>query len=74
MIKLVNNQETFVGAGSYSLKYTGVLTVQWDLGDGDGFSTITDGEFQSAGTGELTLSKSCDIKIINAGSNTLTIA
>jgi|TARA_R110002126_G_scaffold4084_1_gene22080 hypothetical protein len=73
MIKIINDQFTAVGAGTYTLKATGALTIQFDLGDGEGYQTITDGVFTEAKTVLIAL-PSCDLKIISAGANKLTIA
>jgi hypothetical protein len=73
MIKIVNDQFTAVGAGTYTLKATGALTIQFDLDDGEGYQTITDGVVTEAKTVLIAL-PSCDLKIISAGSNKLTIA
>jgi len=73
MIKLVNDQFTVVGAGVYTLKATGPLTIQFDLSDGEGYQTITDGIFTVAETVQIAL-PSCKLKVISAGTNKLTIA
>ena len=73
MIKLVNDQFTVVGAGTYTLKATGPLTIQFDLGDGEGYQTITSGIFAAAETVQIAL-PSCKLKVISAGANKLTIA
>ena len=73
MIKLVNNQFTVVGAGVYTLKATGPLTIQFDLSDGEGYQTITDGIFAAAETVQIAL-PSCKLRVISAGTNKLTIA
>jgi len=73
MIKLVNDQFTVVGAGVYTLKATGPLTIQFDLSDGEGYQTITDGIFAVAETVQIAL-PSCKLKVISAGTNKLTIA
>tara|TARA_R110000803_G_scaffold8402_2_gene26991 strand:- start:1523 stop:1744 length:222 start_codon:yes stop_codon:yes gene_type:complete len=73
MIKIINDQFTAVGAGTYTLKATGALTIQFDLRDGEGYQTITDGVFTEAKS-VLVVLPSCNLKIISAGANKLTIA
>ena len=72
MTILVNNQETVMGMGSYVLKASGALDLQWDLDDGNGFNTVTGGSFTAASDNIITL-PTCKLKVINAGANTLTI-
>jgi hypothetical protein len=72
MSKIVNNQELAITSGTYTLKATGALTIQWDLNDGTGFSEITDGKFTAARSA-LAVLPACTIRIVGAGTNTLTI-
>ena len=71
MPKLTNNQTLSIIGGTYALKATGALDVQWQLAD-ESFDTITNGSFSTAGDGIATL-PICIIKCANAASNTLII-
>ena len=71
MSKLANNDEKGFTAGFYVFKTTGALDLQWKIGDED-FSTITNGSYSAAADGTLDL-PICLLKVINAGSETITI-
>ena len=67
-MNLVNDQFTRIAPGTYALKVSGALTLQWDL-DGTGFSDFTGSAFTAAGDVIIEL-PDCLIKVTLAGANT----
>ena len=68
-MKLLNNQDTQVGPGSYAFDVSGAMELQTDITGT--FKTIKDGTFAGADNGVITFSPG-KIKVINAGANVFT--
>ena len=71
MLKLGNNEDGAIGPGLYAFSTTGALHLQW-FRDG-AFVTLTDGVFAGA-TDDLIELPSSRLKVINAGSETITLS
>ena len=71
MATLGNNDTQGFDAGIYIFKTTGALDLQWQL-EAEGFSTVTNGSYSAAADGTLELPV-CELKVINATTETITI-
>jgi|TARA_B110000908_G_C9863795_1_gene275279 hypothetical protein len=72
MAQLLNNETLVIGGGTYGVKSTGSLDVQWQIGS-EAFTTIPNGDFTGVAGVILDLPR-CTIKVANAGVNTLFIS
>ena len=70
MQTLANNDESPIGPGLYAFSVTGALELQWK--PGSTFITLKDGTFAGADDDLIELPATV-IKVINAGSDTITL-
>ena len=69
-ITLANNEQASFASGQYIYKADGALDIQLQL-YAEGFATVEGGGLTTAGNGVIVIDG--DIKVINAGANTLTL-
>ncbi len=72
MATLTNDRtQDIIKGGTYVFKTSGSLDIQIQI-DTEGFATIPDGVISGATTGQVLELPVCTLKVINAGTETLT--
>jgi len=71
MAILINDVPLRIVGGDYIFKPSGALDVQIQI-DSEGFDTIPSGSLTAADSGIVVTLSPCELKITNAGSETLT--